>query len=391
MKNLPYGRQEITESDLESVLRVLQSDFITQGPVVERFENEIAKYCDVDHSLAVNSATSALHLACLALDVGPGDQVWTSPNTFVASANCARLCGADVDFVDIDTRTYNLCVESLKRKLEDAETLGEKLPKVLIPVHFAGQSCDMKGIRKLADQYGFRIIEDASHAIGGRYLDEPIGNCLYSDISVLSFHPVKIITTGEGGMALTNQSQLFERMKLLRTHGVKKSAGVSTGVDEPWLYEQSTLGLNYRLTDIQAALGLSQLNRLDQYVARRHELAAGYDRKLSGMGLTLPHQFDDGYSAYHLYPVMVDDDSGVGRRHLYHAMVNQGIGVNVHYIPVHSQPYYQALGHRMGDFPKAESYYNRVLTLPLFGSMSNEEQDRVVDALHYALDVRKAA
>lgn len=393
LKNLPYGRQEITETDVESVLRVLQSDFITQGPVVERFESGIATYCEAEHALAVNSATSALHLACLALDVGPGDLVWTSPNTFVASANCARLCGADVDFVDVDPQTYNLCAERLKEKLELASVKGSALPKVVIPVHFAGQSCDMKSIRRLADQYDFRIIEDASHAIGGRYLNAPIGNCAYSDISVLSFHPVKIITTGEGGMALSNQTHLYERMKLLRTHGVRKLADSSIESDEPWRYEQSVLGLNYRLTDIQAALGLSQLKRLDDYVARRHELAERYDTQLSTIGLTLPQQFNDSYSALHLYPVLVDDpsDTGAARRQLYHAMIAQGIGVNVHYIPVHSQPYYQELGHRVGDYPIAESYYARTLTLPLFGSMSDEEQDRVVEALYECLEIRKAA
>lgn len=391
LKNLPYGRQEITESDIESVLRVLQSDFITQGPVVERFESGIAEYCEAEHALAVNSATSALHLACLALDVGPGDLVWTSPNTFVASANCARLCGADVDFVDVDPQTYNLCAEKLEDKLALASASGKALPKVVIPVHFAGQSCDMKSIRRLADEYGFRIIEDASHAIGGQYLDAPIGNCAYSDITVLSFHPVKIITTGEGGMALSNQLHLYQRMKLLRTHGVQKHAANSVESDEPWRYQQSILGLNYRLTDIQAALGLSQLKRLDDYVARRHELAERYNTQLSPMGLTIPHQFKDSYSALHLYPVLVDDPTGAVRRQLYHAMIAQGIGVNVHYIPVHTQPYYQERGHRVGDYPNAESYYARTLTLPLFGSMSDEEQDRVVEALYECLDVKKAA
>ncbi len=390
MNILPYGRQEITQADKESVARVLQSDFITQGPVVELFESSIASYCGSAHALAVNSATSALHLACLALEVGPGDNVWTSPNTFVASANCARLCGAEVDFVDIDPRTYNLCADALAIKLKAASDSGGVLPKVLIAVHFAGQSCDMLRISQLADEYNFRVIEDASHAIGGRYLDKPIGNGEYSDICVFSLHPVKIITTGEGGLALCNERALHERMKLLRTHGVNKS---NNDTDEPWRYQQTTLGLNYRLTDIQAALGLSQLERLDAYVARRHELASRYDAELTGMDLTRPYQSSDSYSALHLYPILSSSKNGQGdeRRQLYHAMINQGIGVNVHYIPVHSQPYYQALGHRLGDYPQAEAYYNRTLSLPIFGSMKNQEQDRVIEALLASQHLAKAA
>lgn len=362
---------------------VLESDFITQGPEVEHFENLLASYCGAKYAVAVNSATSALHVACLALGVGQKDLVWTSPITFVASANCARLCGAAVDFVDIDSRTYNLCPQALEEKLIHASKTGQAKPSVVIVVHFAGQPCDMRSIKRLADEYDFRVIEDASHAIGARYMDEPVGNCKYSDICVFSFHPVKIITTAEGGIALCNDSRLYERMSLARTHGVVKLPAGSSGVDEPWKYQQHTLGLNYRLTDIQAALGVSQLQRLDTYVKRRHKLARQYDQALAATNLTLPYQSQDSFSAYHLYPILAGcaGDKGYGRQVLYHAMVAQGFGVNVHYIPVHTQPYYQALGHRPGDFPQAEAYYERTLSIPLFGSMTDEDQDRVIACL----------
>lgn len=381
MKLLPYGRQEITQSDQDAVLRVLESDFITQGPEVERFENSVAEYCQAPYAVAVNSATSALHLACLALAVQEGDLVWTSPITFVASANCARLCGADIDFVDVDPYTYNLCADALEEKLLSASRLGQRTPDVVIAVHFAGQSCDMQRIDQLAKHYEFRVIEDASHAIGARYRNKPVGNCDFSDICVFSFHPVKIITTAEGGMALCKDQSLYEKMNLCRTHGVVKIPANST--NEPWRYEQQTLGLNYRLTDMQAALGTSQMQRLDKYVTRRHEIASKYDESLSGTGLTLPYQSKDSYSSYHLYPVLAGyaGDKGAGRRALYHAMIEQGLGVNVHYIPVHTQPYYQALGHRLGDFPQSEAYYQRTLSIPIFGSMTDAEQDRVINSL----------
>ncbi|MFT4727620.1 MAG: UDP-4-amino-4,6-dideoxy-N-acetyl-beta-L-altrosamine transaminase [Granulosicoccus sp.] len=393
MKFLPYGRQEITQSDKDAVMNVLESDFITQGPEVERFESTVASYSHAQYAVAVNSATSALHLACLALGVGQGDLVWTSPITFVASANCARLCGADVDFVDVDPRTYNLCADALGEKLLSASRSGRRIPKVVIAVHFAGQSCDMRQIKKLADEYNFRLIEDASHAIGARYLDKPVGNCRYSDICVFSFHPVKIITTAEGGLALCNDKKLYEKIKLCRTHGVVKQPTTSDPFDEPWRYEQQALGLNYRLTDIQAALGTSQMHRLDAYVARRHELAGKYDKMLSAIGLTLPYQSEDSFSAFHLYPVLAgyEGDGGAGRRALYHAMAEQGLGVNVHYIPVHTQPYYRALGHQLGDYPKAEAYYERTLSIPLFGCMTDEEQNRVIDCLLNYQKVAKAA
>lgn len=394
MKRIPYGRQEILQSDIDAVTQVLESDFITQGPLIQTFEQALADYCGANHAVAVNSATSALHIACLALHVGPGDCVWTSPNTFVASANCARLCGADIDFVDIDPATYNLCAKSLEEKLSYARKNGQALPKVVIVVHFAGQSCDMQAIDALAQEYQFRVIEDASHAVGGRYLGEAVGCCRYSDITVFSFHPVKIITTGEGGVATCNDARLHERMQLFRTHGVNKPSSANpAAADEPWLYEQLELGLNYRLTDIQAALGISQLQRLDSYVARRRELAERYDRLLQGAGLVLPEQAAYGRSAFHLYPVQVGTSfhSGDYRRRVYHQMVEQGIGVNVHYIPVHTQPYYQNLGFAWGDYPQAESYYLHALTLPLFGSMTEQEQDRVVAALLRCLALDTAA
>ncbi len=383
MKFLPYGRQEIVSQDIEAVTRVLQSPFITQGPMVEAFESCVARYCGADYAVAVNSATSALHLACLALGVTRGDHVWTSPNTFVASANCARLCGAEIGFVDIDPRTYNLCANALEEKLRITSAQGLPMPKVVVVVHFAGQSCDMDAIANLSDQYGFRIIEDASHAIGARYKEQPVGQCQYSDITVFSFHPVKIITSGEGGIALCNQPRLHERMALLRTHGVQKSSCTQAAPSEPWVYQQDALGLNYRMTDIQAALGVSQMSRLDDYVQARHALASRYDQLLQPLDVTLPFQHADNYSSFHLYPVLVGQSGqgGAGRRNLYTHFHQHGIGVNVHYIPVHTQPYYQAQGHRHGDCPNAEAYYERTISLPIFGSMTFSEQDWVVDVM----------
>lgn len=393
MKRLPYGRQDILQEDIDAVTDVLRSDFITQGPVVEQLEAALAIYCGASHAVAVNSATSALHIACLALGLGPGDLAWTSPNTFVASANCIRLCGADVDFVDIDPETYNLCAVALERKLRQCRAAGELGPTVVIVVDFAGQPCDMKAIKALANEYDFAIIEDASHAIGGRYEGNAVGSCEYSDVTVFSFHPVKIITTGEGGAALCNSPEVFEKMKLLRTHGVRKYAAMECSDVEPWRYTQEALGLNYRMTDIHAALGLSQLARLDSYVEHRHYLATRYDQMLTSLDVTLPHQAPYGYSSYHLYPVLVGSPGGGGgaRLSLYNELVSQGIGVNVHYIPVHTQPYYQRLGHHYGDYPVAESYYERTLTLPLFGSMTEQDQNRVINALHDHLGVAKAA
>jgi len=383
---IPYGRQDITDADIEAVVEVLRSDWLTQGPMVPRFEEAIAGYTGARHAVAVNSATSALHIACLAFDLGPGDLLWTSPVTFVASANCALYCGADVDFVDIDPRSYNMSPTALEAKLQAAEQAG-RLPKIVVPVHLCGQSCDMAAIHALAKRYGFRIIEDASHAIGGRYRDSPIGDCRYSDITVFSFHPVKIITTGEGGMALTNDAELATRLEMLRSHGITRDADRMTQApDGPWYYEQQALGLNYRMTDLQAALGLSQMHRLDDYVTRRHALAARYDALLADLPVTRPWQHPDSYSGLHLYVVRVDGGGeGARRRKVFEGLRSRGIGVNVHYIPVHTQPYYRTLGFAPGDFPAAEAYYAEAISLPMYPTLSESEQDRVVQALREAL------
>lgn len=379
---IPYGRQDISPDDIAAVVEVLRSDHLTQGPCVPAFEAAVAKACHASHAVAVNSATSALHVACLALGVGPGDTVWTSPITFVASANCARYCGADVDFVDIDPRTYNLCADRLAEKLAAAARAG-RLPKVVIPVHLTGQPCDMHGIRALGQQYGFRIIEDASHAIGGRYRGEPIGNSRYSDITVLSFHPVKIITTAEGGMALTNDAVLARRMALLRSHGITRDEAEMTHPSEgPWFYQQVDLGFNYRMTDVQAALGLSQLQRLDDFVAARHRLAGEYNARLAGLPIVTPFQHADGYSAFHLYVIRLKL-AAISRTHrdVFESMRAAGLGVNLHYIPVYLQPYYRALGFDRGYCPNAEAYYSEAITLPLFPALTAADINAVVAAV----------
>lgn len=384
---IPYGRQDITQADIDEVVDVLRSDFLTQGPKVPVFEQAIADYCGAVHGIAVNSATSALHIACLSLGVGPGDVVWTTPITFVASANCALYCGADVDFVDIDPGTYNLCVKALSQKLERAKAGGERLPKVVIPVHLCGQPCDMQAIRSLADQYGFSIIEDASHAIGGKYRGEPIGNCRFSDVTVFSFHPVKIITTAEGGLAVTNRSDLAERMALLRSHGITRDPQQMIGEpDGPWYYQQIDLGFNYRMTEMQAALGISQLQRLDEYVARRHEIAARYDELLTDLPVVTPYQHRDSYSGLHLYVIRLQLDR-ISKSHLevFQALRQSGIGVNLHYIPVHLQPYYSELGFLPGAFPEAERYYQEAISLPMFPLLSAADQKQVVGVLKEVL------
>ncbi len=376
---IPYGRQDITPEDIAAVEAVLRSDFLTQGPAVPGFEQALAAYCGVARGVAMNSATSALHVACLALGLGPGDRLWTSPNTFVASANCGLYCGAEVDFVDTDPATYNMSVAALEAKLVRAAA-ANRLPKVVIPVHFAGQSCEMRAIHALGQRYGFRIVEDASHAVGARYLGEPVGNCRYSDITIFSFHPVKIITTAEGGMAMTNDPALAERMERLRSHGITRDPAAMQGdSDGPWYYQQIELGYNYRLTDLQAALGHSQLQRLDDYVTRRHAIAARYDAALAALPLTTPHQHPDSRSALHLYPVRLHDDAR--RRPVFEALRAAGIGVNVHYIPVHTQPHYRRLGFQPGDFPEAERYYAGAISLPMFPTLSPAQQDEVVAAL----------
>jgi UDP-4-amino-4,6-dideoxy-N-acetyl-beta-L-altrosamine transaminase len=383
---IPYGRQEITQADIEAVVSVLQSDFLTQGPQVPLFEEKVAQHVGAQHALALNSATSALHIACLALGLSPGDWLWTSPVTFVASANCGLYCGAQVDFVDIDPLTYNLCPQALERKLIESEKTG-KLPKVVVPVHLCGQPCDMAAIHALGQRYGFKIIEDASHAIGGKYKGEFIGNGRYSDITVFSFHPVKIITTAEGGMALTNDAELANKMALLRSHGITRDAAQMTHKpDGPWYYQQIDLGFNYRMTELQAALGVSQMTRLDQYVARRHELAARYDTLLADLPITRPWQHPDSYSGLHLYVIRLKLGQ-VGNTHLqvFDALRAQSIAVNLHYIPVHTQPYYQQMGFKVGDFPEAERYYAEAISLPMFQTLTETQQKHVVAAVQMAI------
>lgn len=380
---IPYGRQDITREDIDEVTSVLKSDFLTQGPCVPRFEQRVSQYCGTKYAVAVTSATSALHLACLSLGLGKGDWLWTSPITFVASANCGVYCGAKVDFVDIDASTYNLCPKALEKKLIEARELG-RLPKVVVPVHLCGQPCDMKAIHALSIEYGFKIIEDASHAIGAKYLNEPIGNCRYSDITVFSFHPVKIITTGEGGISLTNSSELAERMALLRSHGVTRDPNqMSHEPDGEWYYQQIELGFNYRMTDMQAALGVSQLQRLDLYVARRQALAARYSELLKELPVVTPYQNNDGYSAWHLYVIRLQNRNK--HKSVFAYLRAHDIGVNLHYIPVYHHPYYKAMGFEESYCKEAENYYSEAISLPMYATLSEEDQDAVVSLLNDAL------
>jgi UDP-4-amino-4,6-dideoxy-N-acetyl-beta-L-altrosamine transaminase len=380
MSLIPYGKQNISDDDIAAVVAVLRSDFLTQGPIVPEFEKTVAAYCGANH--AVNSANSALHIACIALGVGPGDLVWTSPITFVASANCARYCGADVDFVDIDPRTYNMSAASLADKLEKAKASG-RLPKVVIPVHLSGQSCEMQAIHALSQQYGFRIVEDASHAIGGSYQGDKVGNCRYSDIAVFSFHPVKIITTGEGGMAVTNDLELAKHMARLRSHGITRYPSEMTHPPHgSWYYQQIELGFNYRMTDIQAALGMSQMRRLDDFVAQRHAIAQRYDDLLKDSVANTPWQHPDSYSGLHLYVIRLKLGSmKTTHREVFERMRAEGIGVNLHYIPVYRQPYYAQMGFRPEDFPQAERYYAEAITLPIFPGLTVIQQGEVVRRL----------
>jgi len=383
---IPYGKQDISQHDIDAVIDVLRSDFLTQGPQVPKFEKTVSDYCGAKYSVATNSATSALHIACLALGLKHGDLLWTSPNTFVASANCALYSGAKVDFVDIDPETYNMSPVHLEEKLVEAEKI-DKLPKIVVPVHFAGQSCDMKKIHALSLKYGFKIIEDASHAIGGEYLNEKIGNCRYSDITVFSFHPVKIITTAEGGLLTSNNINLTEKMMLLRSHGITRDPRKMTHVsDGGWYYEQIDLGFNYRMTELQAALGVSQMGRLDEFVAKRHVLCKRYDDLFKGLPIIKPFQSADSYSALHLYPIQLElDEINKSHNQVFELLRENGIGVNVHYIPVHTQPFYREKGFNTGDFVVSERYYSRAISLPMFYGLSFDQQDEVVEVMRSIL------
>lgn len=381
---IQYGKQEILQDDIDAVVEVLKSDFLTQGPAVPRFEKGVAEYCGAKFAHATTNATSALHASCLALGLGKGDLLWTVPTTFVASANCALYCGADVDFVDIDPQTYNMSVAKLEEKLTHAEKIG-RLPKIVIPVHFSGQSCEMEQIHSLGQKYGFNIIEDAAHAIGGKYKNTPVGNCKFSDITVFSFHPVKIITTGEGGMALTNSQIISERLNRFRSHGITSDKNLmdQRPENEIWNYQQIDLGYNYRMTDIQAALGFSQLNRLDSYVSRRHEIASNYNEDLKNLPLQLQYQHQDSYTSYHLYLIRIKEslDSHT-QRQVYDAMQSAGINVNLHYIPVYRQPYFEKLGFKNGYCPEAESYHREVISIPIYPSLNTAQYDHVVSTLN---------
>ncbi len=387
---IPYGRQHITQTDIDAVVAVLQSDFLTQGSQVPAFEERVATYTGAKFGVAVNSATSALHIACLALGLGQGekgkdDWLWTTPITFTASANCGLYCGANIDFVDIDPLTLNMSINALAEKLQLADA-ENRLPKIVIPVHFTGEPCDMAAIHALSQQYGFKVIEDASHAVGGKYHKQPIGNCEFSDITVFSFHPVKIITTAEGGLATTNDPALAEKMQLLRSHGITRDANLMTHQpDGGWYYQQIDLGFNYRMTELQGALGVSQMNYLDDFVTRRHQLAKRYDELLTDLPIMLPYRNPANYSGFHLYPIQLTADSGKTRKQVFDSLRAQNIGVNVHYIPVHTQPYYAKLGFKQGDFPHAERYYAQAISLPLYYDLSEASQTQVVNAIYQAL------
>lgn len=379
---IPYGKQWIDDDDIAAVVATLKSGWITQGPAIERFEKAMAAFCGAKHAVAVCNATAALHIGALALDLKPGDRLWTTPNTFVASANCGLYCGATVDFVDIDPRTYNLSVDALRGKLEAAAKDGT-LPKVIVPVDFSGQSCEMAAIRELANQYGCKVMEDASHAVGGEYRGRKIGDGSHADLTVFSFHPVKIMTTGEGGMLFTNDDDLHQKLIRLRSHGITRDPRFLQGTpDGPWSYEQVDLGFNYRITDIQAALGESQLNKLPQFLQSRRELAARYDEKLAGLPLTTPWQHPDTLSAWHLYVIQVP---AAKRLAIFEGLKAAGIHAQIHYIPVHTQPWYRALGFKPGDFPGAERYYSQAISLPMYYGLADADQDRVIAALTAAL------
>ena len=375
-----YGKQSIDQNDIDAVVEVLKSDFLTQGPAIEKFEKCVAEYCGAKYAVAVTSATAALHISCLATGLGKGDILWTSPITFTASANCGRYCGADVDFVDIDPSTYNMSIAELEKKLQAAEIK----PRVVVPVHLAGQSCEMDKIYKLSQKYGFKVIEDASHAIGADYKETKVGCCKYSDMTVFSFHPVKIVTTGEGGMVLTNDKDLYEKLVLYRSHGITRDPKLMTGTaDGPWYYQQIDLGFNYRMTDMQAALGYSQMQKVNEFISKRRYLAKRYNELLKNInGIQLPDQNEDTKSSWHLYVVRVDFSKiSKTKNQIFAEMKEKGICLNLHYIPVHTQPYYENLGFKGGDFPNSEKYYEEAFTLPLYYSLTDEQQDHIVKSL----------
>lgn len=375
-----YGKQSIDENDIDAVVEVLKSDFLTQGPAIEKFEKCVAEYCGAKYAVAVTSATAALHISCLSAGLGKDDILWTSPITFTASANCGRYCGADVDFVDIDPSTYNMSIAELEKKLQAAEIK----PRVVVPVHLAGQSCEMDKIYKLSQKYGFKVIEDASHAIGADYKETKVGCCKYSDMTVFSLHPVKIVTTGEGGMVLTNDKDLYEKLVLYRSHGITRDPKLMTGTaDGPWYYQQIDLGFNYRMTDMQAALGYSQMQKVNEFVSKRRYLAKRYNELLKNInGIQLPDQNEDTKSSWHLYVVRVDFSKiSKTKNQIFAEMKEKGICLNLHYIPVHTQPYYENLGFKGGDFPNSEKYYEEAFTLPLYYSLTDEQQDHIVKSL----------
>lgn len=383
MPLIPYGRQSINNNDIDDVIEVLKSSFLTQGPKIGEFEATIANYVGSQYAIAVNSGTSALHLACLALGLGSGDRLWTSAISFVASANCGRYCGADVDFIDIDPRTLNIDTEKLADKLLNAKR-EKRLPKILVVVHFAGLPCDMDEIKHLADKFGFYIIEDAAHALGASYQESRIGDCKYSDLCTFSFHPIKSITSGEGGMITTQSERWAEKMRQLRSHGINKDTQtISESGEGDWYYEQTDLGYNYRITDIQAALGISQASRLEHFITQRTAIALRYDKLLVDLPLQLPPRVENRKSAWHLYVIQVEDAKI--RRKVFDKLRNEGIGVQVHYIPIHLQPYYRAIGFKRDDFPVAENYYEKTISLPIFPELSEEDQDSVVRILGDAL------
>ena len=383
---IPYGRQEITDEDVQRVVDVLKSDYLTQGPVIDNFEREFADYCGAKYAVAVSSCTAALHISCLSLNVGEGDILWTVPNTFVASANCGLYCNATIDFVDIDPDTWNISIPALEKKLVTASR-ENKLPKAIVPVHFSGRSCDMRAIKKLSEKYGFAIIEDAAHSIGASYENEKVGSCAYADLTCFSTHPVKIITTGEGGIVTTNDEKLYKKLLCLRTHGITRDPNQMTKEpDGPWYFEQIMLGYHYRMTDLQAALGLSQMGRVDKYVDTRRQLARRYHDKLRELPLQLPQNEDIDTSSWHIYVVRLQlDKIAKTQKTVFDEMRSADIGVNLHYIPVHFHPYYQKLGFKKGDFPQCEQYYREALTLPLYPGLTHKEQDYICDTLRKIL------